>query len=141
MEKPQDWKWYSGSSEEVFTNGPFETRDEAAQNLEGFGGFVIEAYKSPLHLSNHFYAESLLEDAEEDVSELADEDGSLIFLTTKEQEIDLQAKVRAAIDEWQKAHGLTFIPWCFSSSRNLERIEPEEAEIGADSPESDAAED
>lgn len=117
-----DWKWYSGSNDEEFHNGPFDTREEAVDALDGYGGFVIEARKDDLRLSSYFHAETLLEGAEEDAYDLSDE-GDLIFDISDDQECDLQARVRAAIDTWQDAHGLRFVPFLFTASRNEERIE------------------
>ena len=120
-----DWKWYSGSNDEEFCHGPFDTRDEAVDALDGYGGFVIEARKDDLRLSAQFSVEAFFEAAEESVYDLSNE-GDPIFDASSDQERDLQARVRAAIDAWQDAHGLKFVPWCFAASRNEERIEPDE---------------
>ena len=120
-----NWKWYSGSNDEVFYNGPFDTRERAVAELDGYGGFVIEARKDDLQLSSHFHIGVLLDAAEDDVVDLSDEDGSPIFDVSSDQEADLQARVRATIDAWQDAHGLKFVPWRFTEQRNLERVLPE----------------
>jgi len=31
----QEWKWYSGSNDEEFSNGPFDTREQAIAELDG----------------------------------------------------------------------------------------------------------
>ena len=117
-----EWKWYSGENEEEFSGGPFDTRDEAIDALDGYGGYIVLARKVPLQLSKHFDATLFLEGAEDDVCDLCNENGDPIFDMSKEQSEDLQARVRAAIDAWQYAHNLTFVPWFFSESKLLERI-------------------
>lgn len=120
-----DWKWYAGSNEEEFHSGPFDTREEAIDALDGSRGFIIEAHKRPLTLSSCFDATRFFEDAEESVYELANPDGELLFEATGTQIEDLEKRVRKAIDQWQENHNMVFIPWCFSQSRNLEFIDGE----------------
>ena len=120
----ENWKWYSGSDDETFTNGPFDFRDDAIEALDGYGGYVIEARKDDLRLSSHFSADDFIEAAEEAVYDMANEDGDPIFDVPSDKQADLQLRVRAAIDAWQDAHGLMFVPWLFSGQRNLEHIAP-----------------
>lgn len=122
----KDWKWYSGSNDEEFHNGPFDAREDAVDALDGYGGYVIEAVKYDLRLSDLFQVSSFLEQAEDSVDDLYNEDYSLIFDTSEDQARDLQLLVRAAIDTWQDAHGLKFVPWVFKQSRNLQRIDADE---------------
>lgn len=123
MSNEQEWKWYSGSNEEEFGNGPFDTREQAIAELDGYDGFVMLARKVPLRLSGYFDVETLLESAEDATYDMANYDGDPIFDVSKDQQEDLQARVRAAIEAWQYAHNLTFVPWAFTESKNLERIE------------------
>ena len=51
-------KWYSGSTEEYFQNGPFDTRQEAVDALDGEGGWIIEAETYAIAFS----AQRLIED-------------------------------------------------------------------------------
>lgn len=122
----EEWKWYAGSNEETFGHGPFDTREQAIEELDGYGGYVVMARKVPLRLSSYFDVDRLLENAEETAYDMANEDGDPLFDVTDEQEADLQARVRAAIDAWQYAHGLTFIPWSFSETKHEERIQAKE---------------
>jgi len=120
-----DWKWYARSNEEEFHSGPFDTREEAINALDGSWGFIIEAHKRPLALSSYFDATRFLEDAEESACDLANHDGELLFEATSTQIEDLEERVRKAIDQWQESHNMVFISWYFSQSRNLEIIDSE----------------
>jgi hypothetical protein len=122
----EEWKWYAGSNEETFEHGPFDTREQAIAELDGYGGYVIMARKVQLKLSQYFDAATFLENAEDDAYDMANEDGDPIFDMTSDQQADLQARVRAAIEGWQYAQGLTFIPWGFNGTKHLERIEATE---------------
>lgn len=127
MNDQNEWKWYSGSDQEAFTDGPFDTREQAIAELDGHGGYVIMARKFPLRLSKYFDAAGFLEDAEEAVYDLCNEDGDPIFDISNNQHADLEARVRATIEAWQDESGLTFIPWGFSGVKGLERIQGDEA--------------
>ena len=35
---------------------------------------------------------------------------------------DLDARIKSAVNDWQDAHGLRFIPWSFTEMRNKERV-------------------
>lgn len=122
----EEWKWYSGSNDETFEHGPFDTREQAIEELDGYGGYVIMARRVPLRLSQYFNTSTFLENAEDDAYDMANENGDPIFYIGSDQQADLQARVRAAIEGWQYAHGLTFIPWAFTSTNHLERIEATE---------------
>ena len=134
-----DWKWYVGHYEETFTSGPYDTRDEAVQIArdEYEGAWIIEAYKRPLKLSSFFDEDRFLEDAEEDCSDLGNEDGDAIFYVTDAQAHDLVTRVRATIDQWQLDHGLVFMPWIFTGQRNLEFINGEMGDPGQQGSEAD----
>ena len=123
MSDQLEWKWYSGTNDENFSNGPFDTREQAVAELDGYGGYVVLARKVPLRLSEYFDVDTLLENAEDVAYDLCNEDGDPLFDVSKEQSKDLQARIRAAIDAWQYAHNLTFVPWAFTGTKNLERIE------------------
>lgn len=118
----QEWKWYAGRNEETFSEGPFDTREQAIAELDGYAGFVLLARKVPLRLSQFFHADTFLENAEDSAYDMANEDGDPLFDISSDQQADLEARVRAAIEAWQYAHGLTFEPWSFTGTKNLERI-------------------
>ena len=122
MTEHQEWKWYSGSNEEEFSGGPFDTRHQAIAELDGYGGYIVLARKVPLRLSGYFDVDAFLESAEDAAYDLCNENGDPVFDVSKEQSEDLQARIRAAIEAWQYAHNLTFVPWAFSGTKNLERI-------------------
>lgn len=127
MSEHQEWKWYSGSDEEQFSGGPFDTREQAIADLDGYGGYVILARKVPLRLAEYFDVDTFLENAEEVAYDACNENGDPVFDVSKEQSEDLQARIRAVIEAWQYAHNLTFVPWAFTSSKNLERIPEDQA--------------
>jgi hypothetical protein len=122
MSNEQEWKWYSGSNEEEFSDGPFDTREQAIAALDGYAGFVVLARKVPLRLSGYFDADTFLENAEDAAHDACNEDGDPVFDISSDQQEDLQARIRAAIEAWQYAHNLTFMPWAFNGTKNLERI-------------------
>lgn len=126
MTEHLEWKWYSGSNEEQFSGGPFDTREEAIADLDGYGGYIVLARKVPLRLSGYFDVDTFLEQAEEAAYDLCNESGDTLFDLSKEQSEDLQARIRTAIEAWQYAHNLTFVPWAFTGSKNLERIPEDE---------------
>ena len=120
-----EWKWYAGSSEEVFGH-ECDTREEAvycAQNecLEE-GGYIVEARKEPLFLAEYFDADNFLDDAEDAAYDYASEDGDPLFEMSVYQRSDLEQAVRAAITEWQRRNKLVFMPWRFTNQRNDEFI-------------------
>lgn len=119
------WKWYSGSTDEQFQHGPFDTREAAVAALDGYYGFVIEAQKTPLQLSEHFDARDFIDLAEDNVYDLCNENGDIIFDVSNKAATDLQTAVRAAIDQWQHQNNLVFEPWVFTQTRNLERVNGE----------------
>ena len=125
-----DWKWWSGTNDEWYSQS-HETREEAIQSLEGEGGYIIEARQDPVPLSGYFRADDFLERADETLSgsDLGHPDGDILFECSPEQERDLEARVRAAIDAWQEANGLKFVPAMFTASRNAEYVEPDPEEV------------
>lgn len=125
-----NWKWYVGHSNEEYSSGPFDTREEAIYiaKEEYGGGYIVEAYKTPFNLANQFEVDRFLEDVEDNNYELANPDGGALIDITKDQEKDLQAMVRQAITDWQQKHNLVFMPWMFTDSRNEEFISGEVAD-------------
>ena len=112
-------KWYSGSSEEYFRNGPFDTRDEAVDALDGEGGFVIEAEVYPIELS----ADRLLDHQYFEADDLFDyEHGEPDRKGNfAEADAELQQLLNAWLDKWRD----TFVqPNMFCRHSAAEYIEP-----------------
>lgn len=123
------WKWYVGSCEEEF-HTTCDTREEAVEIAQEYGGaWIIEATKDPdLKLSAYFDTDRFLENAEDSADDLKGPDCEALFYVTFDQGNDLEAVVRAAIDDWQAKHSLKFVPWVFVQTRNLQWIgDPQEA--------------
>ena len=135
-----DYKWYVGSSEELFNTGPLDTREEAVHiaKEEYEGAWIIEAYKRPVDLSNYFDVDFFLENAEEAVYDMGNEDDIPVFDITHQQAAHLQAVVRTAIQQWQAEQNLVFLPWAFTDQRNLEFIDGEVADTRLPNEEADA---
>jgi hypothetical protein len=126
-----NWQWYVGYSDESYSGGPYDTREEAVQiaKEEFDGGYIVEAYKLPIDLARHFEVDRFLEDFEDNNYELGNfEEGGPIIDITKDQAKDLEEMVRNTIADWQKKHNLVFMPWAFTDSRNEEFIRGEMAD-------------
>lgn len=138
--KQSDWQWWGGAHEEVCTYGPCDTKEEiiAEAVADGIGEFqaedgswklgvhVCEARKDPLRLCDWIGdADELLERAEEslgDSDRASEHDDPPYFDCTKDQQADLENRIKAACNDWQTAHGLVFTTWTFSASRNHEYV-------------------
>lgn len=137
---PGGWQWWGGTNEEVCTYGPHATKEaviaEAMSERTGefqaedgswkIGVYVCEARKDPLRLADWIDdAEFILDHAEDSVgdSDRASEyDDPPFFDCTKDQQADLELRIKAACDDWQTAHGLVFKTWTFSASRSHEYV-------------------
>ncbi|QFG35295.1 hypothetical protein BDE18_3356 [Paracoccus pantotrophus] len=109
--------WYSSNDDEVWAGGPYATRDEAEAEAKACGHrLIMQAAKVPVRVSQHFDQGEFFEAAEESLYDLCNEDGDPILYFDPAVNLDLQARVRAAIDEWQVAHQLSPMPWRFSGS-------------------------
>ena len=122
----EKWSWWVGKDDERYTT-ECVSHDEAVMiaREEYEGAWIIEAKKPEnILLSAYFDVSRFIEDAEENAyDDHADEEGdSPVFDVTPEHITDLQAMVKAAIDEWQSKHGLVFQGFKFSASRNGEWI-------------------
>jgi len=118
----EGWFWFSGSNDEWYQNGPCKTREQAILELDGEGGYIIEARQDPVKLSDYADLEGAIERAHEGSYDLIGEDGDPIFEVTPEQEKDLIARLKAAADQWQADHKLVFTPRMFTATRNAEKI-------------------
>jgi hypothetical protein len=118
------WLWFSGRDDENFP-GTHNTRDQAIAELDGFGGYIVEARQDPLRLADCIDASLIMEGAEDDAEQYSNEYGDPIFVCAADQLDDLQARLKIACDEWQSAHGLVFTPYAFTATRNHENIAPD----------------
>lgn len=134
------WQWWGGLHQEVCIYGPCTTREQVIEEAvaDGTGEFqaqdgswkigvhVCEARKDSLKLSDWIGAiDDILEQADERVSDSdrsSEHDDLPYFDCTQDQQVDLEARIKAACDEWQAAHGLVFKTWTFSASRKHEHV-------------------
>ena len=115
------WFWWSSTDEEHY-DGPFKTRAQAVAELDGEPGWVCEAHQASLRLADFVDAEAVLERAEDLACDYSNEDADTIFEPSPEQTADLDARIKSAVNDWQDAHGLRFIPWSFTEMRNKEKV-------------------
>lgn len=107
--------WYATNDEEVWSDGPFDTKEEADAVARSSELYLIGlAGKRAIRVSELFDAGGFLEAAEESLYELCNEDGDPLLEFSAEAEADLTRRVRQVIDEWQVAHQLSPQPWRFS---------------------------
>lgn len=113
--------WYTSNDVEVWTGGPYESREEAEAGAKANEHrLIMQATKTPILVSDYFDQEAFFEAAEESLYDQCNEDGDPILDFKPEVNADLQARVCKAIDEWQVAHQLSPQPWWFSSSGEVE---------------------
>lgn len=106
--------WYSSNSEDIWTGGPYETREEAEDMAQGDEHcLIMRATKVPIRVSAFFDVDRFVESTEERLLDQGNEDGDPLLDFSGEVFADLQCRVRAAIDEWQVAHQLSPMPWAF----------------------------
>lgn len=138
-----EWQWWAGTNEGWFTVGPCATRDSIINEMsnDGCGEFldnemdppvwknsfhIVEARQDQLRLADWIETEFILERADEALADSdrvsCEYDDGPWFDATKEQEKDLEERLKRACDEWQEAHGLVFVSTTFSHSRNHEHI-------------------
>lgn len=113
--------WYSSNDEENWIGGPYDTREEAEAEAKANEHLLImQATKASIRVSRFFDQGSFFENAEECLYDMTNEDGDPLLDFKPEVNLDLQARVRAAIDEWQVAHQLSPVAWRFDSSGKIE---------------------
>ncbi len=122
----QEWKWWVGHDGKHY-HTECATREEAVHiaSHEQDGGYIVEATKvSNITVSRYFDATDFIEDTIERAHcDFGDHEGDgEVFSRTSEQDADLQAMVRAAVDAWQQKHDLIFKPFQFARWRNEEYI-------------------
>ncbi|AZV00371.1 hypothetical protein pthi1_p06 [Paracoccus phage vB_PthS_Pthi1] len=125
--------WYSSNDEDVWTGGPYDTRQEAEEEAKAnWHRLIMRATKTPIRVSKHFDQGGFFEAAEESLYDLCNEDGDPTLDFDPAVNLDLQTRVRAAIDEWQVAHQLAPTPWRFSGGDEPEIAAWAKAEEGGD---------
>ena len=113
--------WYSSNDDECWSGGPYDTREEAEVEAKANEHrLIMQATKTPIRVSRFFDQADFIEQAEESLYDLANEDGDPVLDFTPEVNLDLRARVRAAIDEWQVAHQLSPVAWRFDTSGDVE---------------------
>lgn len=111
-----DTSWYSSNDEVVWHGGPYATREEAeACAKDEEHRLITLATKRAIRVSHFFDQGSFFEAADERLYDLSNEDGDPILDFATAVNLDLQERVRAAIDEWQVAHQLAPAQWRFDS--------------------------
>lgn len=140
------WFWFASNNQEDYAIGPFADRDEAIATaisdelgLDDDNGsqhfWIAEGHQPPLRLADWFDSDRFLEtcnDALWDSDRVSYEhDDGDIFSCTRDQGADLIARLKAACDEWQAAHNLTFNVRTFSAMRNMESISLTKDQIDA----------
>ncbi|WP_298983464.1 hypothetical protein [uncultured Roseibium sp.] len=140
---PGAWHWWASyDSGDIFSIGPFDSRDEVFQAViedrcgeyktkDGdwrISALIAECKFGNVDLALYFDEDRFLEDAWErmdDNNQGSNEDGDchpLEGLST-ECKRDLEASVRSAIRSWQKRHELPLKSYYFASTRNEENID------------------
>lgn len=134
------WEWWGGDDEERYLYGPCETKEDIIQeathgctgefqdeeNNWKIGIHICEAQREPLRVADWIDADSILERAEDNIVDSdrvsAEHDEGPWFECSTEQSSDLESRIKTACDDWQKDHGIKFVPFTFSNSRNHEFI-------------------
>lgn len=107
-------EWYASNDEENYHCGPFATREDAmAEALADELSVIAETWRTPIRVSAYFDAATFLATSDEDMADLANEDGDPLLDFKAVVVADLQVRVRRAIDEWQVAHQLAPVTYCF----------------------------
>lgn len=119
-------KWWAGTNDESYEHGPLDTREEAIEALDGYGGYICQAEIKPLRLSKWVRLDQLLEMGDDeffDSDRCGEADEESPFQVSPKLEADLISRIEATIDQWQEEHELKFVPRTFSNQTDPERIE------------------
>jgi hypothetical protein len=125
--------WWASRDGEFYTVGSEASREAAisAATEEELGlgdgncaSFTVAlCTAAQVRLSAMFRADRFLEECEDQADDYQFEgEPSPFFEVTKEQEADLEARVRAALDEWQVAHQLRFVSTAFVRVEHREQV-------------------
>ena len=127
----ESWTWWGSGDGEVFSSGPFSTREEAIEATisdypDGSRGQICEAIQGVPRLSISFDdIEQIWSGQNEDGFGEDGYDGpSSLFAgkITDDIESDLEKRIAAAVDDWILAHELTPRLWAFDAVRNSEAV-------------------
>ena len=127
-----NWMWWAGRDDELYSLGPFDTREEAfrsGQECYSEEGFhIVEAIQiRDVRLAAQFDAHDFLERVEDEAcDEYSGPGGDTVFDMDVKQRDRMQVAVRDAIEAWQTAERLTFKSFMFQRQRNEEFIQPKE---------------
>ena len=113
--------WYYSTDGGEFYNQASD-REDAERSLDGRGGFIGRGSQPEVKLSEQFDVPYMLEGFEESLYEIGGDDP--IFDCNKEQQKDLEIRLRKAADEWQKAHSLRFNQWSIEFTEGPHQIAP-----------------
>lgn len=119
------WSWWAGSSNEWYSCGPFETRDDAiVAGRHAFGGAdfcIVEGAQKYLR----FDADDLIQHQYFDADELFsyDDGGEPERIGSVAAINEADAELQAALDAWVAKWGHTLAPpTLFAGTRNEETI-------------------
>lgn len=116
-----DYKWYAGSDDEVYTYGPFDTKQEALDEAYSDGLekiYFCEALPGEFKLSELIDLEVLDDTANNRLDRFGEDDEPIISMS----EEDL-ASLRETLDRWQAERGLRFTCRTFKDVRQAGHIE------------------
>lgn len=126
-EDQEKWMWWSGPNDELYTNGPYLTREEALEALDGGWGYIVEAVSQKLRFS----AEDMLETQYFENDDLFSGEGPNADRIGDNKDAD--AELQALLDEWTAKWAHTFIsPTRFKGHRIEEAIEAQWNPVGTD---------
>lgn len=122
------WQWWSGSSDEWYEYGPFETREQAISELVGSEGFVAECLPAG---DVSFSAQELIENQFLEDNDAFDFERSEPDRVGSSKAIDAaDAELQGLLDAWCARHAKTFARGnLFAGTRNVERVEATPAEV------------
>ena len=128
VEALESWGWYASLDEENYTEGPFDTRDEAIESLEGAIApppdirnefYILEAKKADLK----FNVERLIDDQYLDNDDLYHPDFDHCNPDRLENYKDADQELQVLLDNWMLRWKHTFVQSSyFSEMRNAEVI-------------------
>lgn len=134
MDGRDGFQWWVSADEENY-QGPYDTRDEAIRVAiaEGIGDefnrvpgcqrfYLCEARQGPIDLSRYSDADGVLDQVCSRIDdEFGGEDGIDWHFWNREQEADLDRRLRAVVRAWQRRHKIRVRTWGFTATRETER--------------------
>lgn len=121
-----DWCWYCSHDEEIWT-GPFATDQEAKDDLDGEGGYICQARKTNLQLSDFVDIKEMVEKALERMGEEhGDWEGNFVIEIKQDgPSQNLEKLTRETIEQWQSLNRVVIEPWRFTKVRNSQVVNPD----------------